>query len=528
MAKTIDMPKLGVTMDEGKIVEWHFAVGDQVAKGAVLVSIEGDKAVTEYESPEEGVLLQIIAQPDEVVECGNPICVIGQAGEQVDGGSTAAPAAAPVAPAAPAEAPAQAPVVSGAAKVIDMPKLGVTMDEGKIVEWHFAVGDHVAKGAVLVSIEGDKAVTEYESPEEGYLLQIIAQADEVIECGNPICVIGEKGAQVGVAAAPAASSAPAEAAAAAAATPAAPVAVQATAGKVKAVPLVRKLAAERGIDLTQVKGSGPAGRITKDDVLNYVAAPKAEAKAAEAPAAAAQVSGDRIVTRVVPLTGMRGAITKSMTKSIVEGPQGTQFKEIDATWLLELQEVMAPAILEQTGNKLSVLAILVKAVAKALEQHPVINTIVEDNQIKYIENVNIGIAVAVEDGLLVPVLHNANKMSLGDIVVKIKELAIKAREGKLKPAEMSGATFTITNLGMFNTGFFTPLLNPPESAILGIGSITKKPAVVDDQIVARPMLPLSLTIDHRSVDGAPAAQFLMTLEKMLRTPWQQRINDISF
>lgn len=419
------------------------------------------------------------------------------------------------------------------ANTIYMPKLGVTMDEGNIVEWHCNVGDSVTQGTVLVSIEGDKAVTEYESPEGGVVLEILAQPGDVVECGKPICIIGAAGEQVGSAAVQQDSKAEVSVAEATQATVFASNAedfIPVTTGKVKAVPLVRKLAAQNGVNLAEVKGSGPAGRISKADVLAYVATPKTQqvAAATEAPQAVSKEAGDRKIIRTVPLQGMRGAIAKSMTKSIVEGPQGTQFKEIDATELLKLQEVIGPAIKEQTGSNLSVTAILVKACAKALQEHPDLNTIIEDNQIKYIENVNIGIAVAVEGGLLVPVLHNAQDLSLAQIVIKLKELAVKAREGKLKPADMAGGTFTITNLGMFNTGFFTPLINPPESAIIGIGSITNKPYVCGEQIEIRPLLPLSITIDHRSVDGAPAAQFMSSLEKMLGTPWQKRINDICF
>lgn len=418
------------------------------------------------------------------------------------------------------------------AKTIFMPKLGVTMDEGNIVEWHCALGERIAQGTVLVSIEGDKAVTEYESPEGGVMLEILAQPGDVVECGKPICILGEEGEQVGSAAVPQESKveapATADAQSAVAVSTVQDITSQTT-GKVKAVPLVRKLAAQNGVNLSEVKGSGPAGRISKADVLAFMAQPKTpQAAPVASQVVGSVVAGNRIVTRTVPLQGMRGAIAKSMTKSIVEGPQGTQFKEIDATELLKLQEVIGPAIKEQTGINLSLTAILVKACCKALQQYPVVNTIIEDNQIKYIENINIGIAVAVEGGLLVPVLHNVQDMSLAQIVINLKELAVKARDGKLKPEDMSGATFTITNLGMFNTGFFTPLLNPPESAIIGIGSIARKPYVCGEQIEIRPLLPLSLTIDHRSVDGAPAAQFMSSLEEMLGTPWQKRINDVRF
>jgi len=417
------------------------------------------------------------------------------------------------------------------ANTIYMPKLGVTMEEGNIVEWHCNVGDSVAQGAVLVSIEGDKAVTEYEAPEGGVVLEILAQPGDVVECGKPICIIGAAGEQVGSATVQQDNKAEVVVAEATQAIAAANSAEDFTTGKVKAVPLVRKLAAQNGVNLAELKGSGPAGRISKADVLAYVAQPKIQQAALAidiSQTVGSKEAGDRKIVRTVPLQGMRGAIAKSMTKSIVEGPQGTQFKEIDATELLKLQEVIGPAIKEQTGSNLSVTAILVKACAKALQEHPDLNTIIEDNQIKYIENVNIGIAVAVEGGLLVPVLHNAQDLSLAQIVIKLKELAVKAREGRLKPADMAGGTFTITNLGMFNTGFFTPLINPPESAIIGIGSITNKPYVCGEQIEIRPLLPLSITIDHRSVDGAPAAQFMSSLEKMLGTPWQKRITDICF
>jgi len=231
---------------------------------------------------------------------------------------------------------------------------------------------------------------------------------------------------------------------------------------------------------------------------------------------------------VIPLTGIRGTIAKRMTESILQAPQGTQFLDVDMTETIELKKIMQDGIKDKTGYNLSMTAVLIKTVDKALREHPMLNSIVEDNQVKVIDNINVGIAVGVDEGLVVLVIHNVQDKSLADIVRELTESARKAKEKKLSIQEMSGGTFTISNLGMFGIGYFTPLINPPESAILGVGSIQDSPVVVNGEIVVRPIMKLGLTIDHRSLDGVPAAKFFSYLKQLLETPWRRRIIDVEF
>jgi len=405
-----------------------------------------------------------------------------------------------------------------------MPKLGVTMDEGRIIEWKIEQGKFVRQGELLVVIESDKLALEYESPQEGYLTQIMAQPGDVVAVGEPIALIGEEkertqGAQQ-----------------AQSASVMAPAAVAETGNtRIKAVPLVRKLARDRGIDLAAVSGTGPGGRVTKNDVLSCATEKKPEVQAGIAkpaatsiPAAPAAPDEQVKLQRITLNGGMRGTIAKRMTQSIVEAPQGTQFLDIDATEIVAIQDMLKPGIKEKTGLNLSVTAMLVKSAAKALQAHPLLNSVVEENEVRVMQNINIGIAVGVKDGLMVPVIHEADKLSLLEIVVRLNDLTARAREGKLTPADMAYRTFSITNLGMYGAGHFTPLLNPPESAILGVGAISKKAVVKDDKLEICPILPLSLTMDHRSVDGVPGAQFFGYLKKLLETSRQTRIIDIDF
>ncbi len=424
------------------------------------------------------------------------------------------------------------------AKTLVMPKLGVTMDEGRIIEWKIEQGSFVKKGDLLVVIESDKLALEYESPNEGYLTKILAQPGDVIPVGEPICLVGEEKEAEGGKPAQQSAAPAGQDIAAVEQQPALPqtVAVQEAVGvlgttRVKAVPLVRKLARDRGIDLASISGTGPGGRVTKNDILNHTTADKlvADGKIA-VKQGTVPVAGEQVVLQRITLNGggMRGTIAKRMTQSIVECPQGSQFLDIDATETLAIQEFMRPAIKEKTGLNLSMTAILVKTVAKALQAHPLLNSIVENNEIKVMKNINIGIAASVKDGLMVPVIRDADQKSLAQIVIELSDLTTRAREGKLNHADLADRTFSVTNLGMYGAGHFTPLLNPPESCILGVGAISKKAIVKEDRLEACPILPLSLTMDHRSIDGVPGAQFFGYLKKLLETPWQFRIIDIDF
>lgn len=410
-------------------------------------------------------------------------------------------------------------------KTITMPKLGVTMEEGKIVEWKKQEGNPVQKKDLLVIIESDKVSLEYEAPEAGILARIIAQPGDSIAVGQPICLLTEPGEKIE--AAPSVPSSP-QPQPAASPSPA-PAAAQMAEGaaQLKVVPLVRRLAEELGISLSEVTGTGPGGRITKDDLLKFAedrkrAGAPSQPAAERIPPPPLPASGERRVKTVIPLTGTRGTIAKRMTASF-QNPQGTQFRDIDMTETLVLRDLLKESIETQTGQKLTLTALLIKTLVQALQEYPYMNSIIEDGQMKLIANINMGIASAIEEGLVVPVIHNAQSLSLPQIVTALAAVTQRARTKKLTMADISGGTFTITNMGMYQAEHFTPLLNPPEAAILAVGAIRKKPAVVNDEIQIRPILPLSLAMDHRGIDGAPAAQFFARLKALLETPGQQRI-----
>lgn len=383
-----------------------------------------------------------------------------------------------------------------------MPKLGLTMTEGTVVNWLKNEGDQVEKGEELVEILTEKITNVVEAPASGILKKILVGPGETAKVSEPIGIIAAPGEEVEIEApaAPAESAAPAKEVAAEAAKPA---------KKVKASPAAKKLAEEHGIALEDIEGTGPGGRITREDVLKAVES-KAAAPAPAAPAAeAAKVEDKR-----VPLAGMRKVIADRMAESFRTAPHVTVDMEVDMSQAAAFRK----ALNEVAPEKVSFTDIIVKIVARALEDFPVVNASLQGEEIVYNGQVNVGVAVALEDGLIVPVVKNANKLGIAAISQQVKELAAKAREGKLSPDEYKGGTFTISNLGMFGVDSFTPIINPPESAILGVNRIQKKPVVVNDEIVVRPMMNLSLSFDHRLIDGAVAAQFLQRVKALLENP----------
>ena len=416
-------------------------------------------------------------------------------------------------------------------KSMPMPKLGVTMEEGRIAQWVKNIGEPVEKGEVLVVIESDKVALEYESPESGILFEIVGKQGDVIQVGEPICIFIQE--NEGPSQALEVATMPEKPAFQSLQTDIAktsvPFANLVSTTKLLAVPLVRKMAKEKGVDLSQVPSTGPGGRISKKDLLDYIENLQTAEVSVVIPSKPMGGAEEmRRVKDVIPLTGIRGTIARRMTESILQAPQGTQFLDVDMTETIALKEIMQDGIKEKTGYNLSMTALLIKTVAKALGEHAMLNSVVEDNQVKLIENINMGIAVGMDDGLVVPVIHNVQDKSLADIVRVLTESAKKAKEKKLSALEMSGGTFTISNLGMFGIGYFTPLINPPESAILGVGSIQDSPVIVNGEIVVRPIMKLALTIDHRSLDGVPAAKFFRYLKQLLETPWRRRIIDTEF
>ncbi len=543
MAEVILMPRLSDTMTEGVIAAWHKNVGDAVKKGDLLAEIETDKATMELESYQEGVLLHIGTTKGGKLQVNDLLAIIGKAGEDVAsliasvGAGT--PAAAPATEPAPAIATA-APVAASASPALDvaamdevvlMPRLSDTMTEGVIAGWQKNVGDIVKKGEVLADIETDKATMELESYKDGILLYQGAKAGEKILVNDLLCVIGAAGTNVdaivaavkngATAAAPAATvpaaspaAAPTAPAQATAAAPAAQVVVNE--GRIFASPLARKMAEERGIDLKYVKGTGDNGRITKFDIDGYVPATASATQAVSAAAPAYVQSAQQGVVSFEdqPVSQMRKTIARRLSESLFTAPHFYITMTID----MDAAVAARAKINEVAPVKISFNDMVVKATALSLKQHPKINSSWLGDTIRTNHHVNIGIAVAVDEGLLVPVVRFADTKSLSEIGVTVKGFAQKAKDKKLQPADWEGSTFTISNLGMFGVDEFTAIINPPDACILAVGGIAQVPVVKNGQVVPGNVMKVTLSCDHRVVDGAAGAAFLQTLKSLLEEP----------
>lgn len=551
MAEVILMPRLSDTMTEGVIAAWHKKVGDTVKKGDLLAEVETDKATMELESYKDGTLLHIGIDKGGKLQVNDLLAIIGAPGEDISslvsgGGKAAATAPAPKAeepakPAAeskPAAAPAPAATSSidlaNMQEVILMPRLSDTMTEGVIAAWHKKVGDQVNKGDLLADVETDKATMELESYKQGKLLYIGAQQGDKVPVNALLCIIGEEGkvdidkivaAAKGGGTVAAESAQPARQAAAAQPAAQATTATTATAqpsastenGRVKASPLAKKVASEKGIDLSQIPGSGDGGRIVKKDVDDFKpsAAPAATAPKQGGTAAPAQpgVVG-QVSFNDVPVSQMRKVIAKRLSEVKFSAPEFYLTMEINMDKAVASRGKMN----EVSANKISFNDMVLKACAIALKKHPAINSSWQGDTIRVNHHVSIGVAVAVEDGLLVPVVRFADLKSLSQIAGEVKDYAQKAKNKKLQPSDWEGNTFTISNLGMFGIEEFTAIINPPASCILAIGAINQVPVVKDGQIVVGNIMKVTLTCDHRVVDGATGAAFLQTLQGLLEEP----------
>ena len=533
MSHTVELPALGESVTEGTVTRWLVAVGDTVAVDDPIVEVSTDKVDTEIPSPVAGVVEQILVEEDEDVEVGAALVVIGD-GSSAPAAAPAAPtaeapaASAPAAPEAPAAAAAPAAgSVSG--QEVTLPALGESVTEGTVTRWLKEVGEQVEVDEPLVEVSTDKVDTEIPSPVAGTLLEIRIPEDEEAEVGQVLAIIGDSSA----AAAPAAPAAPAPAAAAPAPAPPAPPAAPAADGEAYVTPLVRKLAKDNGIDLSTVKGTGVGGRIRKQDVQAAIAAKGSTAPAA-APAASAAPAADGApkaahTFEVSPKRGtvektarIRQVIAKRMRESLDISTQLTQVTEVDMTRVAQLRAKAKDGFLAREGAKLTFLPFFAQAVTEALQQHPALNaSMTEDlKQITYPDSENVAIAVDTPKGLLVPVIKNASDLGIAGLAKAIGDLGGRARTGDIAPEELTGSTFTITNIGSFGALFDTPIINQPNVAILGTGSIVKRPMVVkdvdgNDSIAIRSMCYLSLTYDHRVVDGADAGRFLYTLKTRL-------------
>ena len=559
MSESVKMPALGESVTEGTVSSWLKAVGDTVEADEPLLEVATDKVDTEVPSPASGVLLEIRVPEDETVEVGTVLAIIGDPSEAGSAPAPAAPApqAAPEppapAPAPAAEAPAPAaPQAGGSAEgtEVTMPALGESVTEGTVSSWLKAVGDTVEADEPLLEVATDKVDTEVPSPASGVLLEIRVPEDETVEVGTVLAIIGDP-SQAGSAPAPAAPApqaapeppAPAPAPAAEAPTPApAATAAPAAAAPVSSgasgsyvTPIVRKLAKDKGVDLSSVTGTGVGGRIRKQDVeaaakaaeeARAAAAAQAPAAEASAPAAAAKPASAKpevdttLRGRTEKMSRLRQVIADRMIDSLQTSAQLTTVVEVDVTRVAALRARAKNDFLAKNGTKLTFLPFFVQAATEALKAHPKINASIEGKNVTYHDVEHVGIAVDTPRGLLVPVVKNAGDLNIPGLAKRINDLAARTRDNKVNPDELSGSTFTITNTGSGGALFDTPIINQPEVAILGLGAIQRQPRVIKDAdggevIAIRSVCYLALSYDHRLVDGADAARYLMTVKKRL-------------
>lgn len=526
MAEAIRMPLLSDTMKEGVIAEWHKKVGDKVKSDDILAEVETDKATMEVMPYVDGTLLYVGVEKGKAAKVNDIIAIIGKEGEDYSALLNAAPAAAsaPVAEAPAQAAPAAPAPKPGDATVIRMPLLSDTMKEGKIVAWHKKVGDKIKSDDIMAEVETDKATMEVMPYVDGTLLYIGVQEGNAAKVNEIIAIVGKAGTDVApyLTDAPAApqASAPSAAPAQAATAPvaAAPAASHSTGSdeRVKISPLAKKLAEEKGINLSTVSGTGDNGRIIKRDIDNYK--PSAAPATASAPAKAASFVQAAPVGQEAytdkPLSQMRKVIAQRLSDSMFTAPHFYLRITVTMDKAMEARK----AINDVSPVKVSFNDLIIKACAMALRQHPDVNSSWMGDFIRHNQHIHVGTAVAIEDGLIVPVVKFADQKSLSQIAAEAKELADKAKTKKLQPQEFTGNTFTISNLGMMGIDEFTAIINPPDSCILAVGNIVPTPVVENNQVVVRNLLKLTLSCDHRVVDGAVGARFLQTLKTHLENP----------
>ena len=532
MAEVITMPRLSDTMTEGKVSKWHKKVGDTVKEGDVLAEIETDKAVQDFESEFNGTLLYIGTEEGSNSPVDSVLAIIGNAGEDISGlvsGGNSAPQTEEkkeeVAVSAPEVSAVSAEIPAGV-EVITMPRLSDTMTEGKVAKWHKNVGDGVKEGDILAEIETDKAVQDFESEFKGTLLYQGVSEGNATNVDEILAIIGPAGTDVsaivaggGKVAAPVATEAPK---AEAVTTVTVPVSTTTSAGgRINISPLAKKMALEKGIDISTVKGSGDNGRIVKKDIENYQpsAAPVQQTAAVStsvASAPAAQVAMNFVAGETTETVNsqVRNIIAKRLSESKFTAPHYYLMVEINMDKAIEARKELNSL----PDTKVSFNDMVIKATALALRKHPQVNSSWAGDKIIHHGNINVGVAVAIPDGLVVPVLKNADYMNYNQISASVKDMASRAKSKGLKANEMEGSTFSISNLGMFGIETFTSIINQPNSCILSVGAIIEKPVVKNGQIVVGNTMKLSLACDHRVVDGATGAQFLQTLKTYLESP----------
>ena len=570
MSVEVVMPQMGESITEGTVSKWLKQVGERVEKDEAILEISTDKVDAEVPSPGAGILLTINVPEGETVEVGTVVAVVGEEGEAGASAPDPKPAAAaqvevtaakapepeaipvePVAAAAVPEIPSPAPEVtaSGDATEIVMPQMGESITEGTVSKWLKAVGDTIEKDEALLEISTDKVDAEVPSPAGGTLLSINVQEGETVEVGSVLALVGAAGAVSNKEKSPPTASVPAPAAKPTQPEPVQAVAVAATNGggngsksldelrRTKSSPLVRNIAKEHGIDITRIPGSGISGRVTKGDILSFIETGAALRPqdllvkgAPPAPAISSTSKPSVVFTppqgattmedRVEKMSVMRKRIAEHMTFSKQTSAHVTSVYEIDMTNVAKFRKANQDAFQAKYGTKLTFMPFIFQAVTAAIREHRIVNSQVDGDNIVYKGDINLGMAVALDWGLIVPVIRNAETMSLAEVAVKANDLADRARGKKLSPDEVQGGTFTITNPGVFGGLFGTPIINQPQVAILCVGTIEKRPKVLtspdgDDYVAIRQMAYFALTYDHRVVDGADAEKFLSYLKGYL-------------
>ena len=540
MAEVITMPRLSDTMTDGKVAKWHKKVGDSVKEGDILAEIETDKAVQDFESEINGTLLYIGTEEGGSSPVDSVLAIIGAAGEDIStliGGNNAEKKS---------EEPSEeksAPItqenntetstaeIPAGVEVITMPRLSDTMTEGKVAKWHKKVGDTVKEGDILAEIETDKAVQDFESEVNGTLLYVGTEEGGANPVDSVLAIIGPEGTNISgiISGGGKKDSTPkTEISEQKSSNTEAPkadqnenIAVSASSSERVAIsPLAKKMAEDKGIDVNILKGSGENGRIVKKDIEGFTPAlnesvtnePKSSSVAATpAPVAMNFVQGQDSET---PNSQVRNIIAKRLSESKFTAPHYYLIVEINMDKAIEARK----EINSLPDTKISFNDMVIKATAMALRKHPQVNSTWNADKIIHHGNINVGVAVAIPDGLVVPVLKNADQMNYNQISAGVKDMAGRAKSKGLKANEMEGSTFSVSNLGMFGIETFTSIINQPNSAILSVGAIIEKPIVKDGQIVVGNTMKLSLACDHRVVDGATGAQFLQTLRTYLEQP----------
>jgi 2-oxoglutarate dehydrogenase E2 component (dihydrolipoamide succinyltransferase) len=526
---------MGESITEGTLTKWLKKVGDKVERDEPLFEISTDKVDAEIPSPAAGTLQEIKIAEGATVKINTVVCIIAEgAGSAAAPPAKEAPTPAAAAPAAalataPAAAPAAAPTAAppgGGGTDVPMPQMGESITEGTITKWLKKVGDTIQRDEPLFEISTDKVDAEIPSPAAGTLTEIKFPEGSTVGINTVVAVIGGTSGKQAAASAPVAPTTPAPPVATPAPTPQpqAHSAPAASGERPRSSPLVRKIAKDNNVDLSRVTGTGPAGRITKTDILGYIENPSAKPAAAKSatPAANAPLPGS-----LVPMTKMRSIIAQRMVESKHTSPHVHTVFKVDMTRIVRLREREKSKYEQRNGVKLTYMPFITRAAIAALRKHPIVNATVEGDAIRYSRNINIGIAVALEWGLIVPVIKQAEEQNFLGLARSIADVAERARGKKLLPDEVSGGTFTLTNSGIFGEQFGMPIINQPQAAILGIGGLNKEAEVVTDEegndsIAIRSIQRFCLGFDHRIVDGADAGRFMADFKSYLEN-WDETI-----